>query len=323
MKSCANGAFPVFLILVALVAATAVAAASEGPFKPGFAGFSVRLKGEINPYEVLGIYALPGELFDLEILDTESPESFRVSPAGGTVQNRGGGAWRWAAPAAAGLYPLEIASDETGRRMTLNAFVMIPFDRMRDGSLNGYRIGDYPDRPLRGLAAYETPQGFVEMTPEIELTLVSPHFNLAQFQCKQSGGPARYVILQERLLLKLERLLAEVNECGHAGDTLFVMSGYRTPAYNAAIGNVKYSRHQWGDGVDIFVDIDPRDGVMDDLDGNGKVDFEDAGVLYRIIDDMDRRGDPAQGGLARYPATSSHGPFVHLDLRGYRARWGR
>ena len=305
--------------LLALSLAAVGPAAAE-VFSPGFSGFSVRLRGEINPYEVLGVYVLPGEILDLEILDTDSPESFRLDPTKGQLLKTGEGSWSWKAPAAPGLYPLEIASDTA--RMTLNAFVMAPFERVRDGTLNGYRIGKYPDRPLRGLEAYRNPRGFVEMTPENENTRISPHFRLVQFKCKQDGGPPRYVVLQEQLLLMLERVLAEVNSRGYASDTLHVMSGYRTPMYNAAIRNVKYSRHQWGDGADIFVDANPEDGMMDDLDGNGKVDFGDAGVLYRIIEEM---GDEESGrsGLARYPATSAHGPFVHLDLRGYRARWGR
>ncbi|MFH2036543.1 MAG: hypothetical protein ABIJ45_09090 [Candidatus Zixiibacteriota bacterium] len=28
------------------------------------------------------------------------------------------------------------------------------------------------------------------------------------------------------------------------------------------------------------------------------------------------------GGLGRYKKTEDHGPFVHTDVRGYRARWG-
>jgi hypothetical protein len=27
--------------------------------------------------------------------------------------------------------------------------------------------------------------------------------------------------------------------------------------------------------------------------------------------------------LARYRKTPAHGPFVHVDVRGFRARWGR
>jgi hypothetical protein len=28
------------------------------------------------------------------------------------------------------------------------------------------------------------------------------------------------------------------------------------------------------------------------------------------------------GGAGRYRANRAHGPFAHIDVRGYRARWG-
>ena len=56
---------------------------------------------------------------------------------------------------------------------------------------------------------------------------LSPHFTLGQFVCKQAGGYPKYVVLRERLLLKLERLLEAVNAKGHAAETFHVMSGYR------------------------------------------------------------------------------------------------
>ena len=103
-----------------------------------------------------------------------------------------------------------------------------------------------------------------------------------------------------------------------------VMSGYRTPFYNRAIGNVQYSRHVYGDAADIFVDASPRDELMDDLNRDGTVDLRDAKVLHEIVEGLDG-GDAGGlvGGLAAYDATTAHGPFVHMDLRGYRARWGR
>jgi len=63
---------------------------------------------------------------------------------------------------------------------------------------------------------------------------------------------------------------------------------------------------------------------MDDLNGDGRVDLQDAGVLYEIVDDLYGRPwyAPLIGGLARYRTTSAHGPFVHVDVRGSRARWG-
>jgi uncharacterized protein YcbK (DUF882 family) len=103
------------------------------------------------------------------------------------------------------------------------------------------------------------------------------------------------------------------------------MSGYRTPYYNKAIGNVRYSRHVWGGAADVFVDHDPKDDLMDDLNGDGHIDYRDAAVLYDIIDDLYGRPFYARflGGLGRYKKTASHGPFVHVDVRGFRARWGQ
>ena len=57
--------------------------------------------------------------------------------------------------------------------------------------------------------------------------------------------------------------------------------------------------------------------------GDGKIDIKDADVLYRLFDAM--AGEPWYrhfiGGLASYKANDYHGPFVHVDERGYRARW--
>jgi hypothetical protein len=190
--------------------------------------------------------------------------------------------------------------------------------------LNGYRIGRYPDKPLRGLAIYRPPAGFIEVTPENRDTRLSPHFTLGQFLCKQESGWPKYVVLRERLILKLEMILEEVNKRGHTARTFTVMSGYRTPFYNKAIGNVRYSRHVYGGAADIYIDEDPADGNMDDLNGDGRIDYRDAAVLYAIIDDLYGHAwyQPFVGGLGRYRKTANHGPFVHVDVRGFRARWG-
>lgn len=64
--------------------------------------------------------------------------------------------------------------------------------------------------------------------------------------------------------------------------------------------------------------------MMDDLNRDGKIDYRDAGVLYDIIDEMYGRTFyvPFVGGLGRYRKSRSHGPFVHVDVRGFHARWG-
>jgi len=119
-------------------------------------------------------------------------------------------------------------------------------------------------------------------------------------------------------------MLEHVNAAGIRADTFHVMSGYRTPYYNRSIGNVKYSRHVYGGAADIFIDEQPQDGMMDDLNKDGKSDVYDAGVLYDLIDKLYGTDTYKSfvGGLGRYKKTSAHGPFVHVDVRGFRARWG-
>ena len=101
------------------------------------------------------------------------------------------------------------------------------------------------------------------------------------------------------------------------------MSGYRTPWYNQAIGNVPYSRHAWGGAADIYIDEAPMDGRMDDLNGDGRVDRDDARWLADFVSGMSRRGEFGAriGGLGVYGSNSAHGPFIHVDVRGSRARW--
>jgi hypothetical protein len=80
-----------------------------------------------------------------------------------------------------------------GATVSLNVFVLVPFDRIKGEYLNGYRIGKYPQTPLKRLAVYKPPRGFIEVTRENAETLISPHFRLGQFR----GGCVRaYVDIQ-------------------------------------------------------------------------------------------------------------------------------
>ena len=269
----------------------------------GFLGAAVPLVHPVAPPAVRSLVfhdpvsiltALPGETVALEALDRR---------------------WTWTAPALPGLYPLHVVSNDQRDSLTIQAFVLVPYDRMRGEYLNGYRIGRYPAHPLRGLDIYRAPTGFVEVTRENEDAFVSPHFRLKQFLCKQTGGYPKYVVLNEALIQRLEHLLELANASGYSVSTFYVMSGYRTPAYNRALGNVMYSRHTFGSAADIFVD-ENHDGVMDDLNRDGRIDERDADVLYRLFD-----GPQRGGGLGKYHATASHGPFVHVDIRDRTARW--
>jgi hypothetical protein len=285
----------------------------------------VKFREGVSSYRVLGVFVLPEEALRLEVVDAAKEKEYALEASSGDVTRVASHEWLWRAPKATGLYPVGIIDPESTDSITLNVFVMIPYSQLTEEYLNGYCIGKYPAIPLKLLPIYESPRGFVEVTGENEETLVAPHFRLKQFLCKQVGDYPKYLVLKERLLLKLELLLEKVNEKGYYCDTLGVLSGYRTPCYNKTIGGARYSCHVWGSAADIFVDQCPQDGMMDDLDHDGKIGYRDAAVLYDIIDGLHAMSlySWLVGGLARYPAMFSHGPFVHVDVRGLRVSWGR
>ena len=295
------------------------------------ATLSVKIGDEIIPYPVFAIYLMPGERRSIEpVLETRDSR-FQVTVTDGDLDavgeallGDGEQAWLWTAPETPGLYPLTVRRLDDQVMMTINAFVMTPADDVANGQLNGYRLGDYPRRKLRGQSIYEPPAGFVEVNASNRQTRISPHFTLGEFVAKQRSDYPKYVALRERLLLKLEMIVEQLAEAGYQASGLHIMSGFRTPWYNASIGNVPYSRHVWGGAADIFVDEAPKDGVMDDLNGDGRVDVADARVIYDLIERLsgERWYQPFTGGMGLYgPKPGVRGPFVHVDVRGSRARW--
>jgi hypothetical protein len=76
----------------------------------------------------------------------------------------------------------------------------------------------------------------------------------------------------------------------------------------------------YGDAADIWIDND-GDGRMDDLNRDGRVDLEDAAFVSAAVDRVEQAHPELVGGAGIYPANSAHGPFTHIDARGYRARW--
>jgi hypothetical protein len=196
-----------------------------------------------------------------------------------------------------------------------------------NGRIGSYRIGFWPaeqGRPLGG--TYGNPAGFIEVTPDNAATPVSEHFHLADFLTHdQERTWPKYLVLREDLVDKLELVIAQLQREGHPVRHMSVMSGFRTPQYNATGGETggraSLSRHMYGDAADVFVDND-GDGRMDDLNGDGRVDYRDAQVILDAAEKVERAHPDVTGGVGVYKATSSHGPFAHVDVRGNRARWG-
>ena len=216
------------------------------------------------------------------------------------------------------------AEDIMGRPF---AFIsLIPFAAKDGGAVGDYRVGYWPGERRRTRSqAYENPEGFIEVTAENQDTYVSEHFRLRDFLTKdQHDVWPKYLVLRIDLLDKLELVISELEEQGIPVERMVVMSGFRTPQYNArgvGKGRVKDSRHQFGDAADVFVDNDGN-GRMDDLNRDGRIDTRDVSVIAAAVDRVERKHPDLAGGVGRYRATRAHGPFAHIDVRGHRARWG-
>ena len=276
----------------------------------------VTVNGHIISYPVFAIFVMPGSSISVETLGGAT-----LKLAG---RNLDPDLSELKASNNPGLEVLEIQNKATGETCVINVFTMVSATNVgKNGRLNGYRIDRYPRQPLRGLDIYLPPNGFVEVTRENARVAVSPNFTLGEFVSKQESDYPKYLVLRSSLLLKLENILASLNNAGHATPGFVIMSGYRTPYYNRAIGNVQYSRHVWGGAADFYIDNAPADGKMDDLNKDGRVDRNDSRWLANFIKDMSQRGafDTRIGGIGVYGSTSAHGPFVHVDVRGTRARW--
>lgn len=213
----------------------------------------------------------------------------------------------------------------------ITQITLTPFGEKQRGRIGGYLIGSWPgERGARGPAKapadrYANPRGFIRVTPENQDTPVSEHFKLRHFLTKsQQNVWPKYLVLELRLIDKMELVLSDLGSRGINTAGVTVMSGFRTPSYNAGGGNTAgradLSRHMFGDAADIYIDNDGN-GTMDDLNKDGKVDIRDARVIEEAVNRVERAEPGLIGGTGVYVACCGHGPFIHIDTRGYRARW--
>lgn len=109
------------------------------------------------------------------------------------------------------------------------------------------------------------------------------HFKVNEFRCRHCGE----IKLNIDLLLKLEELRVELGN-----RKIIVNSGYRCLIYNQKVGGAKYSQHMKGSAADI------------------RVMNMSANDVYRYANKVF-----SNGGVGKYST------FIHVDVRGYRARW--
>ena len=117
---------------------------------------------------------------------------------------------------------------------------------------------------------------------------LSLHFSRSEFADKETGDCKVNPLLVEAL----EQMRALV------GRPIGINSGYRSPAHNIAVGGVGHSQHCVGDAADI------------------EVPGLDTFRLYVLAEQI---SEFQNGGVGIYPGEK----FIHVDVRGHRARWAR
>jgi hypothetical protein len=256
------------------------------------------------------------------------PES--LPPGASLEYSRGGEVAH--APKQPGIWGVLLAIGNAVRPVAnYNVITMLPFSAKRNGRVGLYYIGNWPTERGGGGpskapgGAYAPPPGFIEVTRENAGTHVSEHFTLGDFVTHdQPNVWPKYVVLQTKLIDKLELVLNDLEAHGVDTRGVRIMSGFRSPQYNATGGNTggraNLSRHMYGDASDIYIDND-HDGQMDDLNHDGRITIDDSRVILGAVERVEAAHPELVGGAGVYTAAPGHGPFIHIDTRGYRARW--
>lgn len=234
-----------------------------------------------------------------------------------------------ATPARPGVWNVLVAMGNAIRPVqNLTVLTLVPLSEKRAGRIGNYSIGSWPyERGGRPRSpAYAPPAGLIRVTPQNLNTPVSEHFKLRDFMTKgQQDVWPKYVAMSPRLLDKLELVIQELNKTGTPVTHVGVISGFRTPTYNAEGGNpagrAGLSRHMYGDAMDIYIDNN-HDGRMDDMNHDGRIDTRDGRFIVNAANRVEKAHPELIGGVGLYAPTGAHSGFVHIDTRGYRARWG-
>ena len=249
-------------------------------------------------------------------------------PAGATVTY--GGDSVAPRPSAVGQVALRVAN-ALKPVADLSVVTLTPLSERHGGKIGLYYIGSWPTEhgaraPAKAPAdRYAPPLGLIEVTPENEDTRVSEHVRIRDFLTHdQTNVWPKYVVIQPRILDKDELVLADLAARGVGSQGFHIMSGFRSPQYNAGggdpTGRAGLSRHMYGDATDMWID-DDGDGRMDDLNRDGHIDIRDAQVVCDAVERVEHAHPELVGGCGVYPGNGAHGPFTHIDARGYRARW--
>ncbi len=220
------------------------------------------------------------------------------------------------APPKAGFYRLALLKSGPHREIEgLTLAVLVPFEEKEGAMLRGYRIGTYIAERVAG--RQPPPTGFLEITPaDVDLP-ITKHLRVGDFlNHDQVGVWPSYAAVNPKLLDKLELVIQEIarwhGDKAVVDIELDVHSGFRAPEHNRKIRRAaRDSQHQYGDAADVAIDAN----------GDGKLTAIDSRMVGLAVEIVELKHPDLVGGLGIYTSGHSSTNYVHIDVRGRRARW--
>ena len=125
-----------------------------------------------------------------------------------------------------------------------------------------------------------------------DIMQVTKNFKLSELEFSDPV-PAEKIANASELLQNLQIIR------DHFQLPIVIISGYRSPERNAAVGGADKSQHLEAKAADIKIAGVPTEEI------------------YNRIDKLISQGKIKQGGLGKYIKSG----FVHYDVRGTKARW--
>ena len=219
-------------------------------------------------------------------------------------------------PPKAGFYRLALMKSGQQRQVEgLTMAVLVPFEEKEGAMLRGYRIGTYLAERVRG--RQPPPTGFLEITPADVDLQITKHLRVGDFlNHDQVGVWPSYAAVNPKLLDKLELVIQEIarwhGDKAVADIEIDVHSGFRAPEHNRKVRRAASdSQHQYGDAADVAIDAN----------GDGKLTAIDSRMVGLAVEIVELKHPDLVGGLGIYTSGHSSTNYVHIDVRGRRARW--
>jgi len=220
------------------------------------------------------------------------------------------------APPQAGFYRLALLKSGQRREIEgLTLAVLVPFTEKERGMLRGYRIGTYLAERMRSKTP--PPEGFLEIGPaDVDLP-ITKHLHVGDFlNHDQVGVWPSYAAVNLKLLDKLELVIQEIarwhGDKAVADIDIDVHSGFRAPEHNRRVRRAASdSQHQYGDAADVAIDAN----------GDGRITAIDSRMVGLAVEIVELKHPELVGGLGIYTTGHASTNYVHIDVRGRRARW--